>query len=153
MGGTANDARKPKAKHVVVVGGGVVGVCTAYLLATTKQATTPNDSNSNDDVDDDNRAVRVTLLEADEELAGLTSFGNAGRFCPTTLLKGPPASPQGIAAAFRTLLPRWMSGTTTTTTTSSTPAIEHGYAKQAMLTPGLAAWGLWYLRNCATARH
>lgn len=46
-------------KHVVVVGGGVIGVCSAYFLA--------------------RRGCRVTLLEADE-IAGprAASFGNAG---------------------------------------------------------------------------
>jgi D-amino-acid dehydrogenase len=44
-------------KHVVVVGGGVIGVCSAYFLA--------------------RRGARVTLLERGE-IAGAASYGNAG---------------------------------------------------------------------------
>ena len=123
---TATIAPEERGKHVVVVGGGVVGVVTAYMLALRGP-----------------EVARVTLLEADD-LARATSFANAGRFCPVTLLKGPPASPDGISAAFRTLLPlSWLTGCDNkAASAASLPGIVH-YAKQASLTPGLAGWGLW----------
>ena len=58
---------------VVVIGGGLVGISSAYFLS--------------------KFGYRVTVVERREELALETSFANAGRFCPTALMGGPLASP------------------------------------------------------------
>lgn len=78
--------------HVVVVGGGVIGVCCAYFLA--------------------RRGARVTLLDRDEIGSG-ASFGNAGCIAPG---HGPINKPGRVKQALTSLLddtsplyiaPRW----------------------------------------------
>ncbi len=58
--GTISSAR-PSDRHILIVGGGVIGVCCAYFLA--------------------KRGARVTVLERDEIGKG-ASFGNAGCIAP-----------------------------------------------------------------------
>jgi glycine/D-amino acid oxidase-like deaminating enzyme len=70
----------PPRKHVVVIGGGLVGVATANSLA--------------------REGADVTVIERGPSVALGTSFGNAGRFAVTALLDGPISSP---SAAYRTL--------------------------------------------------
>ena len=70
--------------HVLVVGGGLAGVTTAWALA--------------------QRGARVTLVDSAEEEAALCSHANAGRFCPARLLGFPPAKPSSVVSALRVLL-------------------------------------------------
>jgi D-amino-acid dehydrogenase len=69
--------QKPVAPHVVVVGGGVVGVFSALALA--------------------REGARVTLLERHSQVAMETSFANAGRVCPTRLANYPPVGSAALA--------------------------------------------------------
>jgi D-amino-acid dehydrogenase len=70
--------------HVLVVGGGLAGVTTAWALA--------------------QRGAHVTLVDSAEEEAALCSHANAGRFCPARLLGFPPAKPLSVISALRVLL-------------------------------------------------
>jgi D-amino-acid dehydrogenase len=56
----ASLARSPD-RHIIVVGGGVIGVCCAYFLA--------------------KRGARVTVLERDQ-VGKAASYGNAGSIAP-----------------------------------------------------------------------
>lgn len=72
-------------QHVVVIGAGVVGVCTAYALA--------------------ERGIRVTVIESASEEACGCSFANAGRFCPTRLAAPTPAPAKSFRESFDMLFP------------------------------------------------
>ncbi|GBG32829.1 Hypothetical Protein FCC1311_090542 [Hondaea fermentalgiana] len=69
-------ATAPRTREVVVVGAGIVGVCTAHAL---REA-----------------GLRVTVVEARQEVALETSFANAGRFCPTLLSTYPLSNPSTL---------------------------------------------------------
>ena len=70
-------------QHLVVVGGGVVGVSTAAFLA---------------------RAGHdVTVVERRAAVALETSFANAGRFCPSSLYDAPQANPAVLKSLFSSL--------------------------------------------------
>ena len=69
-------------KKVVVIGAGVVGVSTAHMLTRVGHD--------------------VVIVEERGDVALETSFANAGRFCPSEMLKGPiatPGAPLGIFGA------------------------------------------------------
>jgi D-amino-acid dehydrogenase len=70
--------------EVLVIGGGVIGVCTAYYLAQAGHA--------------------VTVLERAEEIcpAGASSYGNAGIICPSDIV--PLASPGVMDKGLRWML-------------------------------------------------
>jgi glycine/D-amino acid oxidase-like deaminating enzyme len=75
MSNDATTATPPP--HVVVIGGGVVGVFSALALS--------------------RQGARVTLLERHSQVAMETSFGNAGRVCPTRLATYPPVGTAALA--------------------------------------------------------
>ena len=92
MNGSASSGSRASERRVIVVGGGVIGVCCAYFLA--------------------RRGVAVTLLERDEIGKG-ASYGNAGLISPGH----PPINRPGrVRQALRSMLdplsplylrPRW----------------------------------------------
>jgi D-amino-acid dehydrogenase len=133
-------------KSAVVIGGGLVGVCTAYFLR--------------------ENGYRVTVLDEGRGLAESTSFANAGRFCPTRICTYPLASPK-VLSSLATYPARsafkWASAAFSSLT-ARTPA-EAAAARELQTlsateevpgsvqpTVGLVQWGLWFLRNCTSAR-
>eukprot|EP00041_Stephanoeca_diplocostata_P023205 m.565481 g.565481 ORF g.565481 m.565481 type:complete len:519 (+) comp22243_c0_seq5:313-1869(+) len=72
-------------QHAVVIGAGVVGVCTAYALAL--------------------RGIRVTVVESASEEACGCSFANAGRFCPTRLVATTTQPAKSFRESFDSLFP------------------------------------------------
>ena len=80
----SSDKEAVHPQHVLVVGGGLAGVTTAWALA--------------------RRGARVTLVDSAEEEAALCSHANAGRFCPARLLGFPPAKPSSVISALRALV-------------------------------------------------
>lgn len=84
----ASPAKRPGAPRVVVVGGGVIGVCTAYYLA--------------------KGGARVTLLER-REVGDGASFGNAGVIAPGhPPITRPGRIKQVLRSLFRPLSPIWV---------------------------------------------
>ena len=100
------------AKHVVVLGGGVVGVASAWFLARS--------------------GCRVTLLER-REAAGLeTSFANGGLVTPS--MSDPWASPE-----IPGMILKWIGRE------------DSPFLVRVGALPGLASWGLKFLRQCNQA--
>ena len=71
----------PSSADVVIIGGGVIGVCTAYYLA--------------------EQGARVTLVEQGQIAAG-SSYGNAGLIVPSHSI--PLASPGALASGLKWML-------------------------------------------------
>lgn len=124
-------------KEVVVVGGGIIGTCTAHAL---REA-----------------GFRVAVLEARENVALETSYANAGRFCPTLVASYPLSKPE-ILQEFMSLRGLWrmfwgsskqdaiiVEATKIKPTGSLPSSVEP--------TQDLLQWGAIFLRNCTTARH
>lgn len=126
-----------KERHVVVVGGGLIGTCTAYFVAKHEN-------------------VRVTVLERSSAYANVTSYANAGRFAVTQFIQGPPASPTMISEALQVILPQFVQESPSSAyipkSEGITPKPPFEYKKSAELSTALVAWGLWYLRNCTQTR-
>lgn len=100
------------ARHVVVLGGGVVGVASAWFLARS--------------------GCRVTLVER-REAAGLeTSFANGGLVTPS--MSDPWASPE-----IPGMILKWIGRE------------DSPFLVRVGALPGLAAWGLKFLRQCNQA--
>ena len=72
----------PSDKHILIVGGGVIGLCTAYYCAA--------------------RGHRVTLVERGEDQHDCCSIGNAGLVCPSHFI--PLAAPGMVGTALRMML-------------------------------------------------
>lgn len=98
--------------HVFVLGGGVIGVTSAYYLV--------------------RRGFRVTLVEAQPEVALETSFANGGLLTPS--MSDPWATP-GLPWK----LLKW------------TGREDSPFLVRARALPGLVSWGLSFLRNCNEA--
>lgn len=79
----------PKQSDILIIGGGVIGVCTAYYLT--------------------QRGIHVTLLERGEIASG-SSYGNAGLLCPSHSLPlpAPGVMAQGIKWMLRPDSPFYM---------------------------------------------
>lgn len=100
------------ARHVVVLGGGVVGVASAWFLS--------------------RGGCRVTLVER-REAAGLeTSFANGGLITPS--MSDPWASPE-----IPGMILKWIGRE------------DSPFLVRAGALPGLASWGLKFLRQCNQA--
>src|SRR5678815_227772 len=70
---------RPMSKHVLIIGAGVIGLCSAYYSA--------------------RRGHRVTLIDRNPEQRDGCSFGNAGMVVPSHFV--PLAAPGAVSTAFK----------------------------------------------------
>ena len=78
----------PRKKNILVIGAGLAGTTAAFALKRRG-----------------GRNCSVTVVDAGPDVAAVTSFANAGRFCPTSVSFGSPAKKSSIQ---RTFLPTWV---------------------------------------------
>ena len=107
---------------IVIVGAGLAGTSAAYALA--RRAKTD---------------CSITVVDAGSDVATVTSFANAGRFCPTSLSFGSPASKTGIQ---RTLLPDCVKTHLLPLPTYDTRAPQQHHMTVNFLRPTLLYWGI-----------
>lgn len=82
LGGYTGNVQKDSQKNVVIVGGGIVGLCSAYYAM--------------------QRGWQVVVLERDAEVGDSCSFGNAGMVVPSHFI--PLAAPGMISKGMRWMM-------------------------------------------------
>ena len=120
-------------RHIVIVGGGLAGVTAAYALARRSAKVKGEEP------------CKITLVERRSDLALETSFANAGRHCPTSVIGGSPAQ---TSTMFRNLLPSWLR--TAFPLESFDPDSPVPHNMEIKLTLNTAYWGILALWSKAS---
>jgi len=134
-GGSDGGKREQGSKRVVVVGAGLIGVCTGYFLA--------------------KEGYDVTIVDENERVAQGTSYSNAGRFCPTKISTYPLANAHVLKQVLTypaTVVSRLMWRQEENQEKNLLEATGD-IPSSVTLSSVFIRWGLWYARGCTPARY